>query len=366
MSDRLRLAVRGAAVEIDLSRGGLTDLVFTVGGRDIRPLHRAHWVGGPVPAGLAPVEAALQGDFLSAPFGRDDLCPGGPIHGPAANARWDVVSCTRAASAAEAVLALSQPVRGARIVKRLRLADGAPVLVTTHEITGGSGTLTLAHHPMLRFAAPGRLSFSPKRAVLTGQGVAPGRHRLAVAARGEDPAAVPGGVPGAVARDGGDVGATQDLTRWPWPPGHEDFCTLVEAAGATLGWTAALRPAEDDLVFVLKDPSTLPVTMLWLSNGGRDHAPWDGRHLGVVGIEDGCTAGDEGNAAAARGGSRVAREGVPSALPLAPGRVHRTWHAIGAVPRPAGWDSVASIARRGARLRIEGQGPPLVLNLPDG
>ena len=37
---------------------------------------------------------------------------------------------------------------------------------------------------------------------------------------------------------------------------------------------------------MLKRPDVLPVTMLWMSNGGRDYAPWSGRHTGVLGIED--------------------------------------------------------------------------------
>ncbi|MEI4486468.1 hypothetical protein V8J36_09715 [Frigidibacter sp. MR17.14] len=351
MAGRHRLRVAGAEVEIDLGRGVLTDLAFSFGDRVIRPLHRAHWVGGPVPEGLAPVEAGLEGDFLSAPFGRDDIAPGGPIHGPAANSRWQVLH--EAPGLLE--LELVAPVRGARIVKRLRLGSGA--LVTEHEIRGGAGHLSLAHHPMLRFSAPGWLSYSAKRAVLTGQGVEPGRHRLAVAARGTDLRAVPG------------VAGPCDLTRWPWEAevgaGHEDFCTLVEAPGAALGWTAAVRPDEDDLVLILKDPATLPVTMLWLSNGGRDRAPWDGRHLGVIGIEDACTAGDEGNRAAASGRNRVAAEGVATALPLGEGVLHRTWHAICALPRPAGWERLASVAPApgGVTLTSEG-GEQRAVTLP--
>ncbi|WP_126977546.1 aldose epimerase family protein [Frigidibacter oleivorans] len=352
MADRLRLAVADAGVEIDLGRGVLTDLWFAHGPRVSRPLHRAHWVGGPVPAGLAPVEAGLEGDFLSAPFGRDDLDPGGPIHGPAANSPWDVLEVAERPDRAEALLRLRAPVRGARIDKRLTLRAGLPLLETRHEIAGGQGTLTLAHHPMLRFAGPGHLSFSPKRAALTATAAEPGRHRLAIAARGIDLAALPG------------VDGPCDLHRWPWPPGHEDFLTLVEAPGARLGWTCAMREAEDDLVLVLKDPATLPVTMLWLSNGGRDRAPWDGRHLGVIGIEDGCTAGDEGSRAAA-GANRIAAEGVASCVPLAPGRVHRTWQAILALPRPPGWTRLAAVSAEGGLVLHPERGAPLRLPVGD-
>lgn len=371
--DRLRLACADAGLEIDAARGVLTDLWFGHAGRVIRPLHRAHWVGQAVPEGLAPVEAGLEGDFLSAPFGRDDLEPGGSIHGPAANSVWDVVSVRQAPEGAEAVLALRAPVRGARIFKHLQLFAGVPFLRQTHRIEGGSGSLTLAHHPMIRFTGRGWLSFSPKRAALTGLHVEPGRHRLLPGARGDDFGALPG-VAGPVSLreyPGGDWGVSGTDTEAIHIPyangngqeqraGHEDFLTLVEAPGAALGWTAALREAEDDLVLVLKDPAELPVTMLWLSNGGRDRAPWDGRHVGVLGIEDGITAGDEGNRAAA-GVNRISAEGVASCLSLAPGRVHRVRHLLGAVPRPAGWISVEAVKPQGDRLVVSGTGGEIAL-----
>ena len=363
LSERLRLCVADAGVEIDPARGVLTGLWFETdvvaqGGagarRRIAPLHRAHWVGEPVPEGLAPVERGLEGDFLSAPFGRDDLQPGGPIHGPAANSRWEVLDHRETAEAALLRLCLQAPVRGAVLEKELRLFAGTPFLFQTHRIHGGEGALSLAHHPMLRFAGGGRLCFSAKRAALTASRVEPG-HRLQPAARGTDLQALPG------------VAGPLDLGGFPdWPPGHEDFLTLVEAPGARLGWTAALRRAERDLVLVLKDPARLPVTMLWLSNGGRQAAPWDGRHLGVIGIEDACAAGDEGNRAAASGANRIAAEGVATALPLAPGRSHVTFQAIGALPLPAGWTGVAEVAAGGGRLTIrpEGGGAALAFDWP--
>ncbi|AMY69760.1 hypothetical protein [Frigidibacter mobilis] len=370
--DRLRLACADAGLEIDLARGVLTDLWFSHAGRVIRPLHRAHWVGQAVPEGLAPVEAGLEGEFLSAPFGRDDLEPGGPIHGPAANTPWRVLSVRETGTAAEVVLELLAPVRGARIFKTLQLVAGVPFLQQAHRIEGGSGSLTLAHHPMIRFAGRGWLSFSPKRAALSGLHVEPGRHRLVPGGRSEDLGALPG-VAGPVSLraypqgDWAACGNHAEPIHMPYanrngrelgpeePPGHEDFLTLVEAAGNGLGWTAALREAEDDLVLVLKDPAELPVTMLWLSNGGRDAAPWDGRHRGVLGIEDGITAGDEGNRAAA-GANRVAAGGARSCLELVTGRVHVVRHLLGAVPRPAGWTAVDGVRVAGERLVLTGAG----------
>ena len=92
---------------------------------------------------------------------------------------------------------------------------------------------------------------------------------------------------------------------------REDFITLVEADHGGPGWTALARHAEQDLVLVLKNPVELPVTMLWFSNGGRDYAPWSGRHVGVLGIEDGRAAVGH---AASLGDNWLKQEGVATAV----------------------------------------------------
>ena len=82
-------------------------------------------------------------------------------------------------------------------------------------------------------------------------------------------------------------------------------------------------------MLVLKNPAELPVTMLWISNGGRDYAPWSGRHRGVLGIEDGRTALGH---AASLGDNWLKREGVATAFALGEGRNVSFRHVIGALP----------------------------------
>ena len=103
----------------------------------------------------------------------------------------------------------------------------------------------------------------------------------------------------------------------------------------------------------LKDPAVLPVTMFWHSNAGRDYPPWNGRHDGVIGIEDGCAEGAGGHAAALAP-NRIASLGLPTALDLAPGRVHRIAHVMAALPRPRGWETVTDIRVADHALSIEG------------
>ena len=338
---RIPLETGVGRVEIDPEVGNLRALFFEFGGRRLEPLHTAPWVDDPdiiEDDTLLPVERRLSGDFFCAPFGASDV-EAAPAHGWPANSRWDVAGQTDG----EATLQLARQVMGARITKTLRLAEDGPLLYQVHRIEGGTGELTVAHHPMVRMAGTARFSCSPKLAVLTPDTLLEsGRNRLAGSSRSETLSAVPG-----------SDGAPIDLTMLPIADAHEDFVTLVEGPGSPLGWSVVLRHAEDDIVFVLKDPGVLPVTMLWHSNGGRDYRPWNGRHRGVLGIEDGCAAGAEGHAAALLP-NPVSREGVATALVLAPDRTHRIAHVIGAVPRPPFWQCVDTIAVGAGTLTLTG------------
>ena len=52
-------------------------------------------------------------------------------------------------------------------------------------------------------------------------------------------------------------------------------------------WSAAVL--DGYLWFALKNPADFPATLLWISNGGRPTAPWNGRHTGRLGIEEVCS-----------------------------------------------------------------------------
>lgn len=340
MSDEMTLSVPGAGLRIDPRLGMLTALWFETDGRRIAPLHQAPWLDEPavqVDAALPLVERRLAGDFFCAPFAMHGVASL-PIHGWPANSPWEVEEITQTGKGGLARLSLLRPVQGARLTKVVELSAHDPLVYQTHDLTGGDGPLTLGHHPMLRMAGRGWMSYSPKRLAQTpAQPLEPGGGWLTYAASSTDLTAFPG-------RDG-----PADLTRYPQTRGHEDFVTLIEAPGSRLGWTVVIREDEDDMVLFLKDPAVLPVTMLWFSNGGRSFAPWNGRHTGVLGIEDGCAAGLVSLAAAAAP-NPVSETGVATVLHLAEGQRHRIRHVIGAVPRPAGWQQVRSVQIDGASL----------------
>lgn len=323
----MRIRAGDVSLALDPSIGNIRG--FSVAGRDI--LHTAHWVGTDAAKQTqASVDEHLAGDFFCAPFGGSGVT-GIPPHGWTANTRWTPVLRAENEDMAVLKLALDRDVFGARITKELRLIAGHPVLYQAHVISGGQGALTFAHHPMLRLLAGGHIGLSSKSVAITPDAPLEEAHRLAYPAQSSDLSHFP-------SADGGTV----DLHRYPSETGHEDFVTLVETPGNAFGWTAVTRFAEDDIVLFVKDPRTAPITMLWQSNGGRDYAPWNGRHVGILAVEDGCGAG-AATLEQARAPNAVSDQGVPSAVSLREDLRTEMRHAIAVVARPAGWTGVANV-----------------------
>ena len=342
--DTVTIEARGISVSVDLAVGHLADMAVEAEGRRLRPLHRAPWIDEPremLPPGLPDGVARLSGDFLCAPFSVADV-EKAPLHGWPANSPWDVAESAAVEGGWHARFRLRRSVMGAAVEKILTLRDGHPFLYQEHAFVGGRGAISVAHHAMTVMRDGGRLAFSPKRVAATGPDPlepdpARGRFLLAYPARAHDPAAFPAA-----------AGGTVDLADYRMDRRHEDFVTLVEADHGGPGWTAVARRAERDLVLVLKNPAELPVTMLWMSNGGRDYAPWNGRHRGVLGIEDGRTAVGH---AASLGDNWLKREGVATAFALAEGRRVAFRQVIGAMPLDNG-EPPASVAVRPRHLTL--------------
>ena len=141
----------------------------------------------------------------------------------------------------------------------------------------------------------------------------------------------------------GDVGLAAggeaDITRYPFASRHEDFVAGVEAEGSRLGWTTVARGKEGDLFVSLRNPARLPMTMLWFSNGGRDYAPWNGRHVGCLGVEEGLNRAMLGDSLA-RIPNPLDAAGVPTGLTLEPDDTVEVRHVIGSAP----WDGDGVIA----------------------
>ncbi|MGE0283571.1 MAG: hypothetical protein AB7P20_23555 [Rhizobiaceae bacterium] len=321
----LGFSAKGVSVCVDLSVGALCDFIVEREGRMLRPLHRAPWIDEPresLPPDISPGLARLSGDFLCAPFGLNDVDPA-PGHGWPANAPWDIVSSDAIDGGWKVRLRLTRTVQGATVDKILTIRDHHPFLYQQHIFAGGSGEVSVAHHPMARMADGGRLSFSPKKFAATPPtslepDPARGKYLFAYPAQTDDLTRLPD-----------SNGGAMDLTVYRAADRREDFVSLVEAEHGGPGWTALARNAERDLLLVLKNPIELPITMLWFSNGGRDYAPWNGRHIGVLGIEDGRAYSGH---AASIGDNALKRQGVPTSFVLNEAGEVSFRHVIGALP----------------------------------
>lgn len=320
-----------------LPQGGvLTGLRVEDEGATISPLHKAPWQPDEVPADAPVHQRWLQGDFLAAPMGPG---PDG-LHGLAANGMWRVIASTPGTLRA----ALDGTVQGANVIKELSVEDGHPFLYQRHLFIGGSGALPVANHAMIALPGGAKLSFSRKRwweSLAEPPETDRGRSCLAYPRRSEDAAEFPGA-----------DGNTVNLHRYPWGDRHEDFVAGIEDPASRLGWTAVVRPDQGDLILSLRNPRALPMTMLWHSNGGRDYAPWNGRHLGCLGVEEGAALPVLGLSCRETPDPLTAA-GQPAALTLDPMGTVDIRHILGAIRWPSG-QSVAGVMLEGDLLTVTG------------
>jgi hypothetical protein len=330
------VAAAGIRAAFDARTGLIDGFAVEDGGREIVPLHRAPWVGTDevMPPDAAPLMATLGGDFFCAPFAASE--GDSPLHGWPANTPWTVVADTGACLRA----VLNRPVHGATLVKEVSVERGQPFVYQRHIFIGGDGRVTFANHANVSLPTGGLIRASRKSVWETPKSKsetdpARGRSALVSPAQATDPRAFPG--------DTGPV----DLTTYPWNPRHEDFVVGIEARGGSLGWTAVTRLGKGDLYLSLRDPRAIPMTMLWHSNGGRDYAPWSGRHFGCLGVE-------EGAAEHMLGISTEADLAGPGALTLRPDGIAEVRHVIGAIAWPTE-EGVADVRLAGGKVTIRGE-----------
>ena len=348
MAQRLHtINAAGVSLTLDTAVGHIRKLAIERDGKQIQPLHVAPWVDDPAIGNdptILPNLKFLAGDFFCAPFGTSDV-EEAPSHGWPANSAWTLLGEARVHGGVTAQFELMREVMGAKLVKEITLRDGHPFAYQRHIFSGGRGAISVASHAMTQFQGEGRISFSPKafgELPETEQESDPkrGRSLFAKGRRFIDLSKMP-------MSDGGTV----DLHRYPVAEAHEDFVMLVEARDSTLGWTAAVRPAAGDIMLSLKSPRDFPVTFLWFSNGGRFYPPWNRRHLGVLGIEEGRAFSVNGHAASIAP-NPLSEAGIPTSLTLNADGTVEVCHVVGGLPRPIGWSSVRSVESVGNALTL--------------
>ena len=327
--------LRSSHVHAHLTRlgGHLGPVQFRLGRRTVAPLSVAPWAEEKLPREMPALLKALRGDFFCAPFGGNGTPWRGeqhPPHGETANAAWRLERLEHAETQVILSARLDLKVRPGRVTKTIILPEGSPVVGQSHEIAGARGPLSVGHHAMLRFPeepGSGLIATSP---FVRGQ-VLPTPF--------EDPAqrGYSSLQPGAEFTSLAEVplanGGTTDLSVYPARRGFDDLVMITAAPDLPFAWNAVTFPAQRYVWFSLRDPRVLRHTILWISNGGRHYAPWNGRHTGVLGLEDTTSYFHYGQAESA-GANPLRRLGLPTTLTLDPRRptTVRTLMGVAEVP----------------------------------
>ena len=325
--------------------GNMAPVTFYRDSRNpIAPLAVAPWWRERLPKGQPPCIEVLRGDFFCMPFGGADKPYKGreyPPHGETANRRWAFADRRSSARGAALELRLKLKLQAGEVHKCLALASDENVVYSRHRLSGMTGNITFSHHATLQFPdrpGGGRLSFSPFVHAAT-------YHKTLESPKmGTYSILKPESVLTDLTRAPLIDGTTTDLTSYPNRRGYEDLAMLSADASLPFAWSAATFARERYVWFNLKNPRILASTVLWFSNGGRHFAPWSGRHVNVLGMEEGTTFWGDGIAASEKAND-FSRRGVVTAISLKRGADLDIPMIVGVARVPRGFSIVRDIRR---------------------
>jgi hypothetical protein len=234
---------------------------------------------------------------------------------------------------------LKTKVRKGQVDKRICLMKGHNAIYSRHTISGVSGPMPLGHHAMLKFPdepGSGIISTSP---FVYGQTF-------------YEPTELPenGGysilkpaMPFTSLKDVPLItGESTDLSRYPARRGFEDIAMVLADRNLPFAWTAVTFPKQKFVWFAIKDPRVLASTVFWITNGGRHFAPWNSRHINVMGLEE-VTANFHPGLAESVADNPITRMGHPTTLTLDPKKPTTVNYIMAVAAIPARFDEVKSI-----------------------
>jgi len=343
--------------------GHLAPVRFRLERKTVQPYSIAPWAEEQVDSKTPALLQSLRGDFFCAPFGGNDKPYRGekhPAHGETAQSKWKLESLKKSADATELHLSMKIKTRRGRVDKTIRLRKGDTAVYCQHVISGMSGKMAPGHHATLKFpdaAGSGLIDTSP---ISYGQ-VLPvpfelpangGYNSLKVGATFSSLQKVP-------AADG----TTTDLSVYPARRGFEDLVMVTHQAALDFAWTTVTFPDEGYIWFALKDPRVLRSTVLWISNGGRHYAPWNGRHINVMGLED-VTAYFHMGLAESAAPNPISERGVATHLDLKASTPLVINYIMGVAAIPTKWGRVKAIVPGQNGITIHGtKGAPVRASL---
>jgi hypothetical protein len=347
-------------------RGGhLAPVTFRTTAGEIQPFSVAPWATETLAPDTPDLLKTLRGDFFCAPFGGNGTPWRGeshPPHGETASADWQTPRLSSPSLGRLRFEAdLDTTVRAGHVSKFIELRDGETNLYLRHTLSGLTGPMSLGHHAMLKCPEgrePGNIGLSPFKA---GRVLPDPFENPAV---GGYSALKPGATFSDLSKVPLDNGTPTDLSRFPAREGFDDLVMVTAKPRASPAWSTLAFPDAGYLWFSLRDPAVLASTILWFSHGGRHYAPWNGRHRGVIGIEDVTSHFHYGLAESAQN-----HESGPSIIPT----IHRlnrrkptvVNYIMGIVPIPSNFDRVKNIRFESVGIQFQAHSGVKISHLVD-
>ncbi len=300
----------------------LSDLTFDLAdGRQIAPLHAAPWLGQDLPNDVPPIMKGLQGEWPCVPFG---IAPQGALAG-----EWDTIERTPDAwphgFSSNNLWDVSED-GPQQLIARIAYPETDPVERLTRRVAGvdGKAAIELELGIEMRRAAPLPIGLHPIFRLPKAVGQArlrPSDYDQVICYPG-DTEATP-----AISRDA--PFRFEDLTELGFDPlalpypGQSETILLLKGSK---GQFSLDNLAEQYRVTLTWDAEVFPSLLLWISNGGRQAAPWNGRHW-ALGVEPICSAFDLGNSISAAD-NPLTRLGAKTAVDLSPDQPFTTRYSI--------------------------------------
>lgn len=349
-----RIATPQVEAFVTRAGGHVGPVTFKLNGRKIAPYSVAPWATERSiqrDAKTPSIIKVLRGDFFCMPFGGNSSPFGRerhPVHGEVANANWKFEGLEKN-EGAKLRMSLATKVRAARVDKTIALRCGHHAIYLRHVISGATGPTTIGHHAMLKFPdQPGSGVISTSRFVY-------GQTFPEPVERPENRGysmLKPGAEFNSLSRVDTITGEATDLSRYPARRGFEDLVMLASDVNAPFAWTAVAFARQRYVWFALKDPRVLRSTILWISNGGRHYAPWNSRHINVMGLEE-VTANFHYGLAESVAGNAWQRRGIATHMDLDPHRPTVVNYIMAVAEIPERFDRVESIAPVGENDAVE-------------
>ena len=325
--------------------GHVGPITFDRSGAKIRPLSVAPWATEAIDKSNPPIIRVLRGDFFCMPFGGNATPFRGerhPVHGETANAKWKLESLTNARGGERPTLhaSLNTRIRRGRVDKYVSLGVDHDAVYQRHVVSQMSGPMNFGHHAMIRFPdTPGAGGVISTSRFVYGQVFpepieSPENRGYSILK--------PGAEFDALDRVPMVTGETTDLSRYPARRGYEDLVMLVADDTKAFAWTAVTFPKQRYVWFALKDPRVLRSTIFWVSNGGRHYAPWNGRHVNVLGLEE-VTSNFHVGLAESVADNPIARRGYATKVELSPDRPLVVNYIFGVAAIPKDFERVDAI-----------------------